>query len=52
MAADGSGIQEFGGGFPGPNCFKMITIEYQGKSTQAQITDEVRSGFRKSDPNF
>ncbi|KAF8582074.1 hypothetical protein K439DRAFT_1413701 [Ramaria rubella] len=31
---------EFGSGYPGPNCFKMITIEYNGKQTQAQITDE------------
>jgi len=31
---------QFGGGYPGPNCFKMITITYGGKSTQAQIMDE------------
>lgn len=31
---------QFGSGYPGPNCFKSITISYQGKSTQATIMDE------------
>src|ERR1700675_1798098 len=35
-------LQQFGGGFPGPNCFKTITMTYNGKSTQATIMDEVR----------
>ncbi|KAI0049697.1 hypothetical protein FA95DRAFT_1478562, partial [Auriscalpium vulgare] len=30
----------FGGGYPGPNCFKSITISFGGKSTQATIQDE------------
>jgi len=29
----------FGNKYPGPMCFKHITIEYQGKTAQAQITD-------------
>jgi len=29
----------FGSVYPGPLCFKMITIEYQGKTAQAQIMD-------------
>jgi len=29
----------FGPIYPGPMCFKHITIEYQGKTAQAQITD-------------
>jgi hypothetical protein len=28
-------------GYPAKNCFKMITIEVNGKTAQAQITDEV-----------
>jgi len=32
--------KQFGGGYPGPNCFKTITISYGGKTTQAQILDE------------
>ncbi|THH19978.1 hypothetical protein EUX98_g8672, partial [Antrodiella citrinella] len=31
---------QFGGGYPGPNCFKSITINYNGKSAQATIMDE------------
>jgi len=31
---------EFGSGFPGPQCFKTITIEYNGIQATAQITDE------------
>ncbi|TFY73985.1 hypothetical protein EWM64_g10027, partial [Hericium alpestre] len=31
---------QFGSGYPGPHCFEMITITYNGKSTQAQIMDE------------
>ncbi|KAI0055501.1 hypothetical protein BV25DRAFT_1996130 [Artomyces pyxidatus] len=31
---------QFGGGYPGPNCFKMITLTVGSKSTQAQIVDE------------
>jgi len=29
----------FGYVYPGPMCFKKITIEYQGKTAEAQITD-------------
>lgn len=32
--------QQFGGGYPGPNCFKSITISYGGKQAQATIVDE------------
>ncbi|GLB35354.1 hypothetical protein LshimejAT787_0209190 [Lyophyllum shimeji] len=31
---------QFGGGYPGPNCFKSITMTYNGKTTQATIMDE------------
>jgi len=31
---------QFGGGFPGPNCFKSITMTFNGKTTQATIMDE------------
>jgi len=31
---------QFGGGYPGPNCFKKITMEYGGKTTIATIMDE------------
>lgn len=31
---------QYGGGSPGPQCFKMITISYGGKQTQAQIMDQ------------
>ncbi|KAF8352339.1 RlpA-like double-psi beta-barrel-protein domain-containing protein-containing protein [Amanita rubescens] len=31
---------QFGGGYPGPNCFKQITMEYGGKTTTATILDE------------
>jgi hypothetical protein len=31
---------QFGGGYPGPNCFKAISMTYNGKSTQAVIMDE------------
>lgn len=31
---------QFGGGYPGPNCFKSITISFGGKSAQATIMDQ------------
>ncbi|KAH9967836.1 hypothetical protein BC827DRAFT_1122648, partial [Russula dissimulans] len=31
---------QFGSGYPGPNCFKEITISVDGKTTSAQIVDE------------
>ncbi|KAK7466950.1 hypothetical protein VKT23_004014 [Stygiomarasmius scandens] len=31
---------QYGGGYPGPNCFKSITMQYNGKTTQATIMDE------------
>ncbi|KAH8117489.1 RlpA-like double-psi beta-barrel-protein domain-containing protein-containing protein [Phellopilus nigrolimitatus] len=31
---------QYGSGSPGPQCFKMISITYNGKTTQAQIMDE------------
>lgn len=31
---------QYGTGYPGPNCFKNITISYGGKTATAQITDE------------
>jgi len=31
---------EFGSGYPGPNCFKQISMSYNGQSTIAQIMDE------------
>ncbi len=31
----------------GSHCFKSITISYQGKTTQAQIVDEVRPKFKR-----
>ncbi|KAK7043642.1 hypothetical protein VNI00_008253 [Paramarasmius palmivorus] len=34
---------QYGGGYPGPNCFKMITIEYNGKRADARIVDECPS---------
>jgi len=30
---------QFGSGYPGPHCFKWITMQYNGKTTRAQITD-------------
>ncbi|KAG2145382.1 plant expansin [Suillus bovinus] len=33
-------VAQFGGGYPGPECFKSITISYGGKTTQATIMDE------------
>ena len=33
---------QYGGGSPGPQCFKSITITYGGKTAQATIMDEVR----------
>ncbi|TFY79376.1 hypothetical protein EWM64_g4635 [Hericium alpestre] len=32
--------EQYGDGYPGPNCWKKITITYQGKSAQATIVDE------------
>jgi hypothetical protein len=31
---------QYGGGYPGPNCFKQIRISYGGKSTTATIMDQ------------
>ncbi|RDB24073.1 Allergen Asp f 7 [Hypsizygus marmoreus] len=31
---------QYGGGYPGPNCFKTITMTYNGKTTQAKIMDQ------------
>ncbi|KAG6815875.1 hypothetical protein H0H87_010618 [Tephrocybe sp. NHM501043] len=31
---------QYGGGYPGPNCFKKISMTYNGKTTTATITDE------------
>lgn len=31
---------QFGSGYPGPNCFKTITMSYGGKTTTATIMDE------------
>jgi hypothetical protein len=31
---------QYGGGYPGPNCFKKIVMTYGGKTTTATITDE------------
>ncbi|KAF8631444.1 hypothetical protein AX17_005121 [Amanita inopinata Kibby_2008] len=31
---------QFGGGYPGPNCFKSITMNFNGKTTQAVVLDE------------
>ncbi|KAG1770986.1 hypothetical protein EDD22DRAFT_816271 [Suillus occidentalis] len=33
-------VAQFGDGFPGPQCFKSITISYGGKTTQATIMDK------------
>ncbi|KAH8112509.1 RlpA-like double-psi beta-barrel-protein domain-containing protein-containing protein [Phellopilus nigrolimitatus] len=32
--------QQFGSGYPGPNCFKEIEIHYNGKSHTAEIMDK------------
>jgi hypothetical protein len=34
---------QYGYGSPGPQCFKMITMSYNGKTTTAQIMDECPS---------
>ncbi|KAG5350207.1 hypothetical protein C0989_012199 [Termitomyces sp. Mn162] len=31
---------QYGQGFPGPNCFKKITMTYQGKTATATIVDK------------
>nr|KAG8950187.1 hypothetical protein FRC03_012944 [Tulasnella sp. 419] len=31
---------QYGSGYPGPNCFKEITLSYNGKTAQAMIMDE------------
>ncbi|KAG6835415.1 hypothetical protein H0H93_001655 [Arthromyces matolae] len=33
-------INQYGSGYPGPNCFKQISMTYNGKTTTATITDE------------
>lgn len=33
-------VIQYGGGYPGPQCFKSITISYGGKTAQATIMDE------------
>jgi len=32
---------DVGGGYPGPQCFKFITMKYKGKTAKAQIMDRV-----------
>src|SRR5947209_5246715 len=34
-------VNQYGGGYPGPECFKSITITVGGKTAQATIMDEV-----------
>jgi hypothetical protein len=34
-------VAQYGGGSPGPECFKSITITVGSKTTQATIMDEV-----------
>ena len=34
-------VAQYGGGSPGPECFKSITIEVGSKTAQATIMDEV-----------
>jgi len=34
---------QYGGGYPGPNCFKSITISYGGKTAQAKVMDQCPS---------
>lgn len=34
-------VAQYGGGYPGPYCFKSITIWYGGKTAQATIMDKV-----------
>lgn len=37
---------QYGGGYPGPNCGRSITISYGGKTAQATIMDQCPScGF-------
>ena len=36
-------LQQFGSGYPGPNCGRSITITAEGKSATATIVDEVCS---------
>ncbi|KAF8061534.1 RlpA-like double-psi beta-barrel-protein domain-containing protein-containing protein [Lyophyllum atratum] len=31
---------QYGGGYPGPNCFKTITMTYNGRTTQATVMDQ------------
>jgi len=33
--------QQYGSGYPGPNCFKKIIMQIGDKQTTATITDEV-----------
>ncbi|OJA17784.1 hypothetical protein AZE42_06598 [Rhizopogon vesiculosus] len=33
-------VNQYGGGYPGPECFQSITISYGGKTAQATIMDE------------
>ncbi|KAH7912136.1 plant expansin [Hygrophoropsis aurantiaca] len=33
-------VHQYGGGYPGPQCFKSITISFGGKTAQATIMDE------------
>ncbi|KIJ67209.1 hypothetical protein HYDPIDRAFT_165904 [Hydnomerulius pinastri MD-312] len=33
-------VAQFGAGYPGPYCFKTITISFGGKTAQATITDK------------
>ena len=31
---------QYGGGYPGPQCFKWITVSHNGQQRQAQVLDE------------
>ena len=37
---------DVGGGYPGPQCFKFITMKYKGKTAKAQIMDRVIRHWR------
>ncbi|KZT28160.1 hypothetical protein NEOLEDRAFT_1087834, partial [Neolentinus lepideus HHB14362 ss-1] len=33
-------VDDFGAGYPGPNCFRNIQISYGGKTATAQVADK------------
>lgn len=37
-------VQQYGSGYPGPECGKTITLSYGGKTAQAVILDQVCCG--------